>query len=149
MKPTSATEPPTRDTTSATAREVWTIMSDLVLDNERRREVSDALGLSFARIRAVRRLARNPMSMSELAAALDIDPPNATTVVDDLESLGLARRRPHPTDRRAKLVEATRKGKEAARKADEILFTPPPGLTALSADDLETLRQVLRRSAGG
>jgi DNA-binding MarR family transcriptional regulator len=149
MTPNSATGPPTQDTTSATAREVWTIMSDLVLDNERRREVSDALGLSFARIRAVRRVARNPMSMSELAAALDIDPPNATTVVDDLESLGLARRRPHPADRRAKLVEATQKGKQAARKADEILFTPPPGLTALSADDLETLRQILRRSAGG
>jgi DNA-binding MarR family transcriptional regulator len=124
-------------------------MSDLVLDNERRREASDALGLSFARIRAVRRVARSPMSMSELAAALDIDPPNATTVVDDLESLGLARRRPHPTDRRARLVEATRKGRQAARKADEILFTPPPRLTALSADDLETLRQILRRSAGG
>jgi DNA-binding MarR family transcriptional regulator len=124
-------------------------MSELVLDNERRRQVSDALGLSFARIRAIRRVARNPMSMSELATALDIDPPNATTVVDDLESLGLARRRPHPTDRRAKLVEATRKGKQAARKADEILFTPPPGITALSADDLETLRQILRRSVNG
>jgi DNA-binding MarR family transcriptional regulator len=86
------------------------------------------------------------MSMSELAAALDIDPPNATTVVDDLESLGLARRRPHSTDRRAKLVEATEKGMETARKADEILFAPPPGLAALSAGDLETLRQILRRS---
>jgi DNA-binding MarR family transcriptional regulator len=54
---------------------------------------------------------------------MHIDPPNATGMVDELESLGLARRRPHPTDRRAKLVEATDKGKEAARKADEILST--------------------------
>ena len=61
------------------------------------------------------------MSMGELAAALGIDPPNATVVVDDLEALGLVRRRPHPTDRRAKLVEATRKGKELARRADAIL----------------------------
>jgi DNA-binding MarR family transcriptional regulator len=118
-------------------------MSDLVLDHDRRREVSDALGISFARARAIRRLARQPLSMSELAATLGIDAPNATVVVDDLESLGLAQRRPHPTDRRAKLVEVTRKGKQMARRADAILATPPPTLTALSPEDLQALRQIL------
>jgi DNA-binding MarR family transcriptional regulator len=142
-----SSKPPVEGT-AATAREVWTIMSDLVLDHERRREVCDALGLSFARVRAVRRIAQRPMSMREIAAMLDIDPANATPVVDDLESMGLVRRRPHPTDRRAKLIEATSKGKQAARKADDILFTPPPGLAALSADELETLRQLLRHAAG-
>jgi DNA-binding MarR family transcriptional regulator len=126
-----------------TAREVWLLMSDLVLDNERRREVSDALGISFGRARTVRRLARRPMSMRELADALGIDPPNATVVVDDLEARGLVRRRPHPTDRRAKLVEATRKGKEVARRADAILATPPRALSALGADDLAALRRIL------
>jgi DNA-binding MarR family transcriptional regulator len=124
-------------------REVWRLISDLVLDNLRRREVAEALGLSFGRIRAVRRLARQPMSMGEFAAAMGIDPPNATVVVDDLESLGLARRRPHPSDRRAKVAEATRKGKEMARRADAILGTPPPGLSALNTDDLEALRRIL------
>ena len=118
-------------------------MSDLVLDNERRRDVAEALGISFGRARTVRRLARQPMSMGELAAALGIDPPNATVVVDDLEALGLVRRRPHPTDRRAKVVEATRKGKEMARRANTILATPPPALSELSADDLEALRRIL------
>jgi DNA-binding MarR family transcriptional regulator len=121
-------------------------MSDLVLDNERRREVSDAVSLSFNRIRAVRRLARQPMSMRELAEMLGIDPPNATAVVDDLESLGLVRRRPHPEDRRAKLVEVTSKGQAVARKANDILQTPPPQLVALGARDLETLRQILERA---
>ncbi len=129
--------------TDESAREVWLLISDLVLDNQRRREVSETLGISFARARAVRRLARKPMSMGELAAALGIDPANATGVVDDLESQKLARRRPHPTDRRAKLVEATRKGKDMARRADTILSTPPPALTALSTEDLETLRRIL------
>ena len=127
------------------AREVWLLISDLVLDNQRRREVSDALGISFGRARTVRRLAGKPMSMSELAVALGIDPPNATAVVDDLEALKLVRRRPHPTDRRAKLVEATRKGKDMARRADAILATPPPALSALGADDLEALRRILER----
>lgn len=127
----------------ATAGEVWLLMSDLVLDNERRRDVAEAVGISFGRARTVRRLARKPMSMGELAAALGIDPANATVVVDDLEALNLVRRRPHPTDRRAKVVEATRKGKELARRANAILATPPPALNALSTDELETLRRLL------
>ncbi len=131
------------DADAAAAREVWSLMSDLVLDNQRRREVSDALGVSFGRTRAVRRLARQPMSMREFATAMGIDPPNATVVVDDLESLGLVRRRPHATDRRAKIVEATRKGKDMARRANAILATPPRALTALGADELETLRRIL------
>jgi DNA-binding MarR family transcriptional regulator len=133
--------------TAHPAREVWLLVNDLVLDNLRRREVSEALGMSFGRARALRRLARRPMPMGELAAALDIDPPNATGLVDDLESEGLARRRPHPTDRRAKVVEATRKGKDLARRADAILATPPPGLSALSTEDLAALRRILETVA--
>lgn len=129
----------------STPREVWLLMSDLVLASERRREVSEALGISFARARALRRLARKPMSMGELAAALGIDPANATGVVDDLEALKLARRRPHPTDRRAKIVEATRKGRDMARRADAILSTPPPALDALDPEDLETLQRILNQ----
>jgi DNA-binding MarR family transcriptional regulator len=128
------------------AREVWLLMTDLVLENTRRREVSEALGMSFGRTRAIRRLARAPMSMRELADALGIDPPNATVVVSELEAQGLVSRKPHPTDGRAKLVEATRKGKDFARRADEILATPPPGLAGLGAEDLETLRRLLSRS---
>lgn len=128
------------------ARDAWALMSDLVLDNQRRRQVADAAGISFGRVRAVRRLARTPMSMGELADVLGIDPPNATVVVNDLEALGLVRRGPHPTDRRAKLVEATRKGKAMARRADEILGTPPPSLSALDDADLESLRRILAKA---
>ena len=137
---------PERDDATDTARDVWLLMSDLVLDHERRREVADALGISFGRARTVRRVARRPMSMRELATALGIDPPNATVVVDELETMGLVRRRPHPTDRRAKLVEATRKGKDMARRADAILATPPAALSDLSAEDLDTLRRILGRA---
>jgi DNA-binding MarR family transcriptional regulator len=86
------------------------------------------------------------MSMSELAEALGIDRPNATTLVDDLEAQGLVRRRPHPTDRRAKLVEATRKGKALARRADEILATPPSALRKLDGADIATLKRVLEKA---
>jgi DNA-binding MarR family transcriptional regulator len=128
------------------AREVWLLMSDLVLDNRRQREVTQTLGITFGRTRAIRRLARQPMSMREFAAAMGIEAPNATVMVDDLESAGLVERRPHPTDRRAKLVEATPAGKALAAKADAILSTPPEGLAALGDEELETLRALLRRA---
>jgi DNA-binding MarR family transcriptional regulator len=84
-----------------------------------------------------------------LVVAGHADPqPDATVVVDDLEARGLVRRRPHPTDRRAKLVEATRKGKDLARRADDILGTPPAALSALTPEDLETLRRILGTVAG-
>ena len=81
--------------------------------------------------------------MGDLAAALGIDRPNADRARRRPRSAGLVRRRPHPTDRRARIVEATRKGKGVARRADAILGTPPPGLSELSAEDLEELRRVL------
>lgn len=135
--------PPNPKTTPSDAAAVWLAMQDLVLDHARRREVSEALGISFARARAVRRIARRPMSMGELATALAVDPPNATVIVDELQDLGLVERRPHPTDGRAKLVEATAKGRELARRADQILAAPPRALTELSDEDLETLRRIL------
>src|SRR3954449_4512489 len=141
-RPADDDDPP-GDAAPAVAREVWLLMSDLVLEHGRRREVAEAVGISFGRARAVRRLARRPMSMGELAAALGIDPPNATVVVDDLEAQKLVRRKPHPTARRAKVVEATRKGKDMARRADTILGTPPAALSALSPEDLEALRRIL------
>jgi DNA-binding MarR family transcriptional regulator len=130
---------------SDVAQEVWLLMNDLVLDNQRRREVSEAAGMSFGRTRAIRRVARRPMSMGELAGMLGIDPPNATALVADLESQGLVRRKPHPTDGRAKVVEATRKGKQLAGRVEAILAKPPPELSGLSSEDLEALRRILEK----
>jgi DNA-binding MarR family transcriptional regulator len=132
--------------TAALSTEVWLLMSDLVLAKQRRREVVDAAGISFARTRALRRLARRSMSMTELAQSLEIDKPNATTVVDELEALGLVRRTQHPTDRRAKVVETTAKGNEVAARADEILGTPPPAIRELGRERLTTLREILTQA---
>ncbi len=127
------------------AREAWHAMADLVLDNQRRREVSDRVNLSFGKIRALRRIASRPMSMRELAALLGVDPPNLTTVVDELERSGLVERQAHPTDRRIKLVTATDSGMALAQQAQEILDKPPEGLSELPADDLEDLVRILSR----
>jgi len=125
------------------AREVWRAMSELVLDNQRRREVSDQLGMSFGKAKALRRIAARPMPMRELAALLGMDPPNLTMVVDDLERAGLVERQPHPTDRRIKVVAATAAGAALAQRAQEILEQPPASLSGLPAGDLEVLARIL------
>lgn len=129
--------------TDDAAQRAWSAMCDLVLDNQRRREVSDALGLTFGRIRAIRRIARSPVTMGELAALLGIDAPYATLVVDELERQELVERRPHPTDRRVKLVATTARGTVVAQRADEILDRPPAGLTMLPKSQLEVVAQIL------
>lgn len=130
------------------ARQAWQAMADLVLHNERRQEVSEEVGLSFGKIRALRRIARRPMPMSELASLLTVDPPNLTPVVDDLEQAGLVERQPHPTDRRVKLVVVTPAGAAMAQAANEILARPPTRLGALPTEDLESLVRILAQLQG-
>jgi DNA-binding MarR family transcriptional regulator len=131
------------------AREAWRAMAGLVLDNQRRREVSEQTGVSFGTMRALRRIAGRAMPMRELAGLLGMEPPNLTAVIDDLEHSGLVQRHAHPTDRRIKLVVATPKGAALARRAEKILDRPPAGLLDLPADELETLVRILARARGG
>lgn len=126
----------------------WRAMQALVLDNERRKEVRDALDLSFAKTRALRRLAGGPMTLRDLAVCLGTDPPYATLLVDDLEARGLVERQVSPDDRRSKLVLVTPAGREQARRAQAILDRPPPGLSALSPDELEVLARLLTTALG-
>jgi DNA-binding MarR family transcriptional regulator len=122
----------------------WRMMRALVLDHERRKEACAALDLSFLKLKALRYVASEPMTMRELAARLTTDAPYATLLVDDLEERGLLERVCHPRDRRAKIVRTTAQGKAAARAADEILSVPPAGLSALGKEDAAQLVRVLR-----
>jgi DNA-binding MarR family transcriptional regulator len=132
----------------ADARAAFAVMADLVLDNQRRQAVSEAVGLPFARVRALKRIAAKPMTLGDLATAMNVDPPNCTTIVDDLENRGLVERRPHPTDRRSKLVVITRSGALLAKKAKAVMDRPPASLSALSAADLRKLAEILGRVDG-
>ena len=128
-------------------RRTWRAMSELVLDHDRKIAVSEALGLSWVRVLALRRLATEPLTLRGLAERLASDPPYVTLMVDDLEKRRLVRRKPHPEDRRAKLVELTAAGRAAAARADAILDEPPPALHDVPAEDLEAVLRVLERLA--
>ena len=126
------------------ATRIWTGLTSVLLDLEdRRREVALALDMSFARARALRRLARGPMTMRELAHKLTSDAPYVTLMVDDLESRGYLTRTVNPEDKRTKIVTITPTGAEAAARAQEILDRPPQALLSLPAKDLEALDRIV------
>lgn len=127
------------------AASAWRAMRVLVFElNDRRADITAALGLSFMRIKALRHLSRAPMSLRELAATLLIDAPYTTVIVDDLEQRGLVERRPDPDDRRRKSVAVTAAGRRIARTAQRMLDEPPKALERLSADDLATLDRIMQ-----
>ena len=127
------------------AAAVWAHMCSLVLDNVRREEVTEALGMSFFRVKALRRIAAAtaPIKLAALASKLNTDRPYLTLVVDDLTKRGLVVRTPHPTDRRSKLVSVTPAGAEAAAEADRILGTPPQALRQLDEGELKVLAGIM------
>jgi DNA-binding MarR family transcriptional regulator len=128
------------------AAAVFEAMRRLVLEQEdRRNEVAEALGVSFSRVRALRRLAAGPQRMSALTVMLATDKPYTTLIVDDLERRGLVERSIHPDDRRCKIVTLTETGQEAAARAEEIVARPPKSLLALDPGDLTALEQLLAK----
>ncbi|MFD5701966.1 MULTISPECIES: MarR family winged helix-turn-helix transcriptional regulator [Streptomyces] len=142
-------ERPGDDATLETATRVWQGLNTLVADrHNRRKEVADALGMSFSRIRALRRIAPGPLTLRELAQRMSADPPYTTVIVDDLVKRGLAERVAHPVDRRSKLVRLTDEGKAAADRAIAILTVPPDDLLALPREDIEALDRVVSKLLG-
>jgi DNA-binding MarR family transcriptional regulator len=131
---------------AALAAQAWTAMRTLVLGvHDRRAAVSEALNLSFIRVKALTQLVGGPLTMRELAGRLGTDAPYTTVVVDDLERRGLVQRSTSPDDRRVKIVTITESGARAAAIAEGILSEPPPVLAALDAGDLAELTRILNR----
>jgi DNA-binding MarR family transcriptional regulator len=55
-------------------------------------------------------------TVADLAAAEQVTSPTMTRIVDGLVRAGLARRSPHPSDGRATVVRATRKGRDVMER---------------------------------
>jgi DNA-binding MarR family transcriptional regulator len=91
--------------------------------------------------------ARKGAIQQEIGSAMGIDPSTMVSLIDELETAALAKRRPHPTDRRAREVVITAKGRRLLERGrqmanqveDEVLG----GLTAAERRELLSL---LRRA---
>lgn len=129
------------------ADEVWRAMATLVMDNRDswKRAVVEQSGLPFSRIRILKRLSRQSMSVKELAHAATIDAPAATVAVNDLEDRGLVVREIDPSNRRCKIVSLTEKGHAVVRKIDAIDDPAPDVFVALSDAELKQLQGILRK----
>lgn len=130
---------------AGTASRVWTAMHKLVAEHDRRRALRNELNLGTGKVEALIKLLDGPMTLRDIAQALDIDPPAATVGVDQLERRGLVARTPHPDNKRNKLAHLTDAGHEAALRGQAILNQPPTALTSLDPDDLAELDRILTR----
>jgi DNA-binding MarR family transcriptional regulator len=119
--------------------------------------VDDALkphGLTFARYEALVLLSfskRGSLPMRLMGERLQLHPTSITNIVDRLEVDGLARRLPHPNDRRTTLVQLTDAGKERLAGATAAVTGANFAFVGLDDDELVQLSMMLtkvRRAAG-
>jgi DNA-binding MarR family transcriptional regulator len=130
------------------ADEVWRTMASLVLDNRDgwRRMVVEKTGLPFSRVRILRRLARQSMTVKGIAEATALDAPAATVAVSDLEKRGLVVRRIDPDNRRCKQVSLTDEGRRLVAVIADLDDPAPVGLSTLDDADLISLRAILEKA---
>jgi DNA-binding MarR family transcriptional regulator len=91
--------------------------------------------------------AREGVIQQEIGAAMGIDPSTMVSLIDQLESAGLARRRPHPTDRRAREVTITPKGRRLLERGRQMTMqVEDEVLRGLNAAERRELLTLLRRA---
>ena len=111
-------------------------------------------GLTFARYEALVLLTfsrHGMLPMRVMGERLQLHPTSVTNIVDRLQADGLVRRTPHPSDRRATLVEITESGsalREAATKSVTSIDFGLSGLTDEQELQLTELLGQVRRAAG-
>jgi DNA-binding MarR family transcriptional regulator len=110
--------------------------------------------LSYTHARALHVLqCKGPQIMSGLGDDLGITPRYVTILIDSMERDGLVRRRPHPKDRRATLIELTDAGNSMCTKigdghveaAVELLRVLSPAQQDALLEAMQTLLGELQR----
>jgi DNA-binding MarR family transcriptional regulator len=131
------------------ADDVWRTMASLVIDNRDswKRAVVERTGLPFSRVRILQRLAREPMSVKQVAQAATIDAPAATVAINDLEDRGLVARETDPANRRCKIVSLTDAGRDVVRDINAIDDPAAAVLATLNPTELKQLRMILAKLA--
>jgi DNA-binding MarR family transcriptional regulator len=94
--------------------------------------------------------AREGAIQQEIGAAMGIDPSTMVSLIDQLEKEGLAKRRPHPSDRRAREVSVTPKGRRLLERSRKMaLEAQDEVLRGLTVAERRQLLKLLRRALSG
>ena len=105
-------------------------------------------GLTFARYEALVLLSfsrHGRLPMRVMGDRLQLHPTSVTNIVDRLQADGLVRRVPHPTDRRATLVEITDGGRAVLEDATKAVTDVDFGLSGLTPQEETQLTVLLSR----
>jgi MarR family transcriptional regulator, organic hydroperoxide resistance regulator len=86
-----------------------------------------------------------PMAMKDLGKRMNCDPSFVTLVADMLEKRGLARREPHPADRRVKNLVLTDDGLGMRRKVETEIAARMPWSRALDDNECAQLLGLVRK----
>lgn len=91
--------------------------------------------------------ARDGAIQQELGSAMGIDRSTMVSLIDQLESAGLAKRRPSATDRRAREIAITPKGRRLLQRSRRMISeTEDEVLAGLTAKERSELVSLLRRA---
>jgi DNA-binding MarR family transcriptional regulator len=142
MTPTSPADPPVAEFAGQLFFRLWRA------SHTQTAAALESIGLTTALFAVLNYLlARDAAIQQEIGAAIGIDPSTMVALVDQLEAAGLAKRRPHPRDRRAREVVITAKGRRTvdrgralAREVEDAV------LQGLGADERRRLLKLLRKA---
>src|SRR3954453_11072909 len=91
--------------------------------------------------------AREGAIQQELGSAMGIDRSTMVSLIDQLEGAGLAKRRPSATDRRAREIIITPKGRRVLERARRLISqTEDEVLAGLTGEERRQLRALLHRA---
>ncbi len=107
-------------------------------------QLAQSLGIPAPFIKALHTM-DCPMAMKELGKRMHCDPSFVTLVADMLEKRGLARREPHPADRRVKNLVLTDDGLTLKHRLEAEIAKRMPWNHGLSDDERTQLVALLRK----
>jgi MarR family transcriptional regulator, organic hydroperoxide resistance regulator len=107
-------------------------------------QLAQKLGIPVPFIKAMHTM-DCPMAMKELGKRMHCDPSFVTLVADMLEKRGLARREPHPADRRVKNLVLTEEGVSLKKKLETEISARMPWNRVLNDDERTQLLALIRK----
>ena len=118
------------------------------VSHTRTAEALESLGLTTALFALLNVLVtREGAIQHELGSAMGIDPSTMVSLIDQLETAGLAKRRPRPTDRRAREIAITPKGRRVLEQARRLAMQVEDDvLRGLSRAERRRMLTLLRRA---